>query len=531
MLYSSLRALARVALGWYYESVEVEGIERIPTSGPVFLAGNHPNALMDALVIGVLVPRPVHLLAKATLFENPVMGAALRAVGVIPLQRTRDSAHAPAPAVERNAQSFRAVAEVLAADGAVVIFPEGTSHDNPQLAPLRTGLARMALEARDQHAVRGITIVPLGLVFEAKETPRSRVLLQVGEPLQLDAVTDAERTVSAVTAGIEQRLRDVTLNFSSPEESARILSLAHALGVLFTPTQRIGAESYSLANVVHLVKRVHRAASRITGEFEIVDGTPVLSMRTTGSMRATGSMRDTGSMGTTGSMRTSGSMRISSRDVKLTTRVQQFEKRLAALLTQLSRAELALEDVNVAPGSGAGMRFAMREGLLALVRGPVGLWGRVNHWIPITLTRALALRGADPSRDQPAMRSVVFGVVLVLAFYALQTGLVAWLSGGWWALGYALTLIPSASSDFRYGDRTRRARARMRAYFRFRKEPALQRSLMAEADWLRTEAVALEALILETEQAGASAVPLSVGDTDHQDPSARPPAAPPSADP
>lgn len=224
-------------------------------------------------------------------------------------------------------------------------------------------------------------------------------------------------------------------------------------------------------------------------------------------------------------------MRISSRDVKLTTRVQQFEKRLAALLTQLSRAELALEDVNVAPGGGAGMRFAMREGLLALVRGPVGLWGRVNHWIPITLTRALALRGADPSRDQPAMRSVVFGVVLVLAFYALQTGLVAWLFGGWWALGYALTLIPSASSDFRYGDRTRRARARMRAYFRFRKEPALQRSLMAEADWLRTEAVALEALILETEQAGASAVPLSVGDTDHQDPSARPPAAPRSADP
>ena len=54
--------------------------------------------------------------------------------------------------------------------------------------------------------------------------------------------------------------------------------------------------------------------------------------------------------------------------------------------------------------------------------------------------------------------------------------------------------MPSASSDFRYGDRLRRARQRARAYLRFRRDPALQPALLAEASWLREEAASLERL-------------------------------------
>ncbi len=474
LLYTVFRPLARIALGWYYRSVEVVGLERIPATGPVFLAGNHPNALMDALVIGVLVPRPVRLLAKSTLFKNPVLGAMLRAAGVIPLHRAKDLAHANAGNIDpsRNAASFRAVADALAEGSAVVIFPEGISHDAPQLAPLRTGLARMALEARDVHGVRAITIVPVGLVFEAKETPRSRVLLQVGEPIQMDSLTDQASAVAALTAEIEQRLRAVTLNFRSTEDATRMMSLAQALFALFAPVKRIGAEVDSLADVVQLVQRVNRAASRITGEFTVVHAT-------TPEIEASASTRSTATY------------RIGSRDVALTTRMQAFEKRLSALNAQLAREQLAIEDIAIDPGSAAGTRFAWREGALALIRGPIGLWGRVNHWVPIALTRVMALRGVQ-SLDQPAMRSVVFGLVLVLGFYAVQTALVAWLTGGWWALAYAASLVPSASSDFRFGDRTRRARERMRAYFTFRRNAKLQRTLRSEADWLRTEALALE---------------------------------------
>jgi glycerol-3-phosphate O-acyltransferase / dihydroxyacetone phosphate acyltransferase len=443
LAYDTLRALARTALSWYYGTVEVSGLERIPATGPVFLAGNHPNALMDALVIGVLVPRRVRMLAKSTLFANPLAAAVLRGLGVIPLYRVRDQPAGADPS--RNQESFRAVSEALAANAAVLIFPEGTSHDDPQLAPLRTGLARMALEARDQHHVRHLVIVPMGLVFEQKEMPRTRVLLQVGPPIALDTLP--ELSVHTLTHTVDRGLRDVTLNFATTHDASRISSLAHALAVLLAPVRPLGDEAHSLADVVRLTRRIARAAERVA----------------------------------------------SSPSDAVTTRIAAFESRFSTLRMQLAHARLSLEDVGIAVGTRAGWRFALREGVLALLRGPIGVWGRLNHWLPLTLTRRLAVRGVR-SRDEPAMRSVLLGLVFVLSFYALQTALVAALAGGWWALGYALTLVPSAGHDLRYGDRTRRARARMRAYFRFRRDPAWHAALLAECAWLRQEAGALEQL-------------------------------------
>ena len=65
------------------------------------------------------------------------------------------------------------------------IFPEGTTHDRPQLAPIRTGAARIVLGAKEM-GVEGITIVPVGLWFEDKVALRSRVLVRAGEPMDVD---------------------------------------------------------------------------------------------------------------------------------------------------------------------------------------------------------------------------------------------------------------------------------------------------------------------------------------------------------
>jgi hypothetical protein len=125
----------------------------------------------------------------------------------------------------------------------------------------------------------------------------------------------------------------------------------------------------------------------------------------------------------------------------------------------------------------------------------VGLWGRLTHLVPIQLARRLALRNAT-TRDEPAMNTLVLGLFLVLGAYVVQTAAVWWLAGPWWALLFLATLVPSASSDLRYGDRMRRARARMRAYFVFRREPELQRVLIGEADAIRREAGDLERAVI-----------------------------------
>lgn len=158
-MYTLLKPVGGVALRWYYRSITITGLERIPPSGPVFLAVNHPNALVDALVVGHVMPRRVRFTAKATIFANPLVARFLSAVGVVPLRRSHDEVRAGAPGdldPSRNQASFDAVAQALAEGSAVVIFPEGKSHDDPHLAPLRTGLARMVLHATDHHRVRGV---------------------------------------------------------------------------------------------------------------------------------------------------------------------------------------------------------------------------------------------------------------------------------------------------------------------------------------------------------------------------------------
>lgn len=115
---------------------------------------------------------------------------------------------------------------------------------------------------------------------------------------------------------------------------------------------------------------------------------------------------------------------------------------------------------------------ATDSGLRQSVYREVSAHRRLTHGIPIPLARRLALRN-------------------------VQTARVASLAGGWWALVFSLTLVPSASSDLRYGDRTRRARDRARAYFTFRRDPVLQAELLAEADAIRQDAFALERMAAE----------------------------------
>src|SRR5690606_1726253 len=118
-------------------------------------------------------------------------------------------------------QAFRELVDTLAEGGAVLIFPEGTSHHQPRLAPLRTGLARVALQARSDRDLRGIVIQPVGLIFERKWAPRTRILARVGDPLDLDAwcaAADAgigDGAVERLTAEIDARLRALTLNFET----------------------------------------------------------------------------------------------------------------------------------------------------------------------------------------------------------------------------------------------------------------------------------------------------------------------------
>jgi 1-acyl-sn-glycerol-3-phosphate acyltransferase len=217
MIYRLLRWFTGIALHWFYSSIQVIGRDRIPTTGPVILAASHHNALVDALIAGWIAPRRLTLTAKAALMDNAFLAWLFPLVGVVPLRRAKDETGrngGSTPSVERNASAFVHILDVLERGGMILIFPEGISHSNPELAPLKTGASRLALEARDKRTIRNLQIIPLGLSFEDKGNPGTAVLAEVGQAIPMDAI--GEINVDSLTALIAERLAVVSLKKPNP---------------------------------------------------------------------------------------------------------------------------------------------------------------------------------------------------------------------------------------------------------------------------------------------------------------------------
>src|SRR5690606_25587955 len=174
-----MHGLARLTASIYYR-VRFRGAA-IPPAGPVLLVANHPNSLIDPMMVAAAAGRPVRFLAKAPLFDDPKTSWLVRAAAAIPVYRRSDD-----PAlVGRNDEMFSAVHQALANGAAVAIFPEGISHSEPSLAPLRTGAARIALGAAS--VIGGaFPVIPVGLDFRDKERFRSEALSLVGQAVSWD---------------------------------------------------------------------------------------------------------------------------------------------------------------------------------------------------------------------------------------------------------------------------------------------------------------------------------------------------------
>lgn len=214
MIYRVLHWIANITIHWFYRDIDVVGLERIPCEGPLLVAVNHQNALVDAIMAGWAVPRKLTITAKATLADSVFGTALFKAVGIIALHRPQDERDrkrgAKATSVRTsNIDAFRRIIDELARGGAVLIFPEGKSHNTPVVAPLKTGLARVALRARDDAGVRGVHIIPIGLTFEDKARPGTVAVAQVGDVIAMDDWPGD--SADELTEAVAERLRAVSL--------------------------------------------------------------------------------------------------------------------------------------------------------------------------------------------------------------------------------------------------------------------------------------------------------------------------------
>lgn len=243
-----IHAAISIALRLFFRRIETTDVERVPPDKPIIFVLNHPNGLVDPALVFVSLPRRVSFLAKSTLFSIPIGGAIIRTLEALPVYRRIDADGDPS----KNLETFRVCRRLLAQNRCIAIFPEGVSHDETKLKPIKTGAARIALGAlgigaeaekrrsgededsetdhRPPAADRpDLKIMAVGLFYTSKTAFRSEVLIRYGElfdvaPVGLDENGEPPAdAVKALTGRIETALRNVTLNLESAEELDTVL--------------------------------------------------------------------------------------------------------------------------------------------------------------------------------------------------------------------------------------------------------------------------------------------------------------------
>jgi 1-acyl-sn-glycerol-3-phosphate acyltransferase len=182
--------------------------EKLPSRGGLVVVVNHISNT-DPLAIGQFLAysgRWPHFLAKASLFRLPVLGWVLRATEQLPVQRnSREAAHALSAAVE-----------ALRRGRAVIIYPEGTITQDPDLWPMRgkTGAARVAFES-------GCPVIPVGQ-WGAQELmygrrihfphllPPKTLRVRVGDPVPLGDLRAEPVTAATLNEATERIMAAIT---------------------------------------------------------------------------------------------------------------------------------------------------------------------------------------------------------------------------------------------------------------------------------------------------------------------------------
>jgi glycerol-3-phosphate O-acyltransferase/dihydroxyacetone phosphate acyltransferase len=220
---SALVGLFRRIISLYFREIEIVGdVPRPDTSGRIF-AANHVNGLVDPILVLTNAPCPASPVAKSTLWNIPVLRSLLNAVDAVPVLRRKDDPDKPA---EANEAVFARVAAHLERGGNVLIFPEGTSHNEPHIVRLRSGAGRMLARAHAEGA-RGLTYQAVGLEFEARHVFRSRALVVYGPVRGVDAHGLAgDALAHAITERIAEDLSELVVEGSSWEERLLVARVA-----------------------------------------------------------------------------------------------------------------------------------------------------------------------------------------------------------------------------------------------------------------------------------------------------------------
>jgi len=225
MIYAFIKVLVRISTAIFFKKIVVVGRAYMPKGGPAIIVANHPNTLMDPLLVALLAEQRIGFVANAGLFSNSFLVAFFRYFHVIPIFRKKDVAPGEKP---NNEQAFAQCHAYLQLGGTFLIFPEGSSHYEINLREIKTGTARIALSYAGPGDVQ---IIPVALDYSDAIQFRSMVRVTISKPIMVSAYKEDQQrneaeAVDALTDDIRKALAK-KLPWTTGKDQEDLLIKAH----------------------------------------------------------------------------------------------------------------------------------------------------------------------------------------------------------------------------------------------------------------------------------------------------------------
>jgi 1-acyl-sn-glycerol-3-phosphate acyltransferase len=413
--YAVVRLIGRFWVWFFFRSVDARRPEQVPPRGPVLLCINHPNNLIDSLLVGAVLPRKVHYLAAAALFRNPILARFLTACGAIPVYRKQDDPDN----IDRNVGSFSACLTILEQGGVIGIYPEGTTHVEPRVQRLKTGAARIALEYESRR-LRGsgdpLTLIPVGLTFAARKSFGARVRVCFGERIAVTPYLaayreDARKAVDALTTAIQWEMEAQVLHFQRADQ----------------------------AELIRAVDELYR--SELVRELERERG---LSPRQIDPLRLTQAIADA----------------VAYFEAHEPERVERLRRELSQYRTMLAAYRVRDQAVHARLEPAAPRRRVLHSWEAALGL-PIFVYGAIVNALPYLVPRFIAHRIAHKETDYATTR-LLASIVAFPLFWGLEIWIIGRLGGVMWAAVFAVSLPLTGLLAHRYLGGVGRIRSELR---------------------------------------------------------------------
>lgn len=426
--------MAIVAIKTFFKRINADNVSYITKNTPIIFAANHPNTMMDPMIIGYTCNRKLHFFAKSTLFENPFARWLLKKIQIVPVYRKQDD---PLK-MDKNEDTFKQGYDILKNKGAFLIFPEGISTGERQLSQIKTGAARIGLGAEVEHHWQlGAQIIPVGLNYADAIKFRSDVSTRFGKPIILSEFkdhyeTDEKEAVRQITDQIETALYKLTINLHDLE----------------------------MKEIVEALETIYKQELALDLGLEIEKNADDFSV-TKGLINA-----------------------VEWYNENKPEKVERFKLMLNRYQRFLIR--LQIKDEFLDPTSGSVTFWERFKAISYLViMFPIYLYGVINNIIPYKFPRWYSQHFVR-QKSQIAPWKMASGTVIFLIYYPIEIIIFGSLTGSLtWTLIYALTLIPSGNFVLQYINRVREYRQHLRFLSVFYKK----RTLVYELIKQRTEII------------------------------------------